>query len=256
MGMSFSPMYQPVTSSTIKADGDMDISPYDLLCTDVHADTVEATEFVGGVGNFESGLYSGGVDVSGILHAENTLQVDGNLMLEGALNNVNFGTNGDITTAGTVTASGGFEGVFNGNLLGYVFLAASVSGSRGDFVCATGEAVANLHMNTAPPSGVNYTVTPLVYPDTNEKVSNGIYRNPSYVKNKINTRTAKVSSSYSWTTYMYYKRPDEQEYHNISLGANSSKTFQLEAGEYMIYGSNYLDVSILADTVYATYDSP
>ena len=54
MGMSFSPMYQPVTSSTIKADGDMDISPYDLLATDVYADTMEATEFVGGVGNFSS----------------------------------------------------------------------------------------------------------------------------------------------------------------------------------------------------------
>lgn len=70
MGMSFSPMYQPVTSSTIKADGDMDISPYDLLCTDVYADTVEATEFVGGVGNFESVLcpmlkYSGNIVFSG-----------------------------------------------------------------------------------------------------------------------------------------------------------------------------------------------
>ena len=54
MGMSFNPMYQPVTTTTIKADGDMDISPYDLLCTDVYADTVEATEFVGGVGNFSS----------------------------------------------------------------------------------------------------------------------------------------------------------------------------------------------------------
>lgn len=54
MGMSFSPMYQPVTSSSLKADGDLDISPYDLLCTDAYADTVEATEFVGGVGNFTS----------------------------------------------------------------------------------------------------------------------------------------------------------------------------------------------------------
>lgn len=52
--MSFSPMYQPVTTTTIKADGDMDISPYDLQCRDVLADTVEATEFVGGVGNFTS----------------------------------------------------------------------------------------------------------------------------------------------------------------------------------------------------------
>lgn len=60
MGMSFNPMYQPVTTTTIKADGDMDISPYDLQCTDVYADTVEATEFVGGVGNFSSLTVSGG----------------------------------------------------------------------------------------------------------------------------------------------------------------------------------------------------
>lgn len=52
MGMNFSPMYQPVSTKTIKADGDLNINPYDLLATDVKCDTVEATEFVGGVGNF------------------------------------------------------------------------------------------------------------------------------------------------------------------------------------------------------------
>lgn len=256
MGMSFSPMYQPVTSSTIKADGDMDISPYDLLATDVYADTMEATEFVGGVGNFESALVSGGMDVSGILHAENTLQVDGNLMLEGALNNVNFGTEGDITTAGTIEANGGFEGVFKGNLLGYVFLAASASGSSGDFVCATGEAVANLHMNNAPPASVNYIVTPLTYPDENQKVSNGIYRNPSLVNNKITTRTARVYSSYSWGTTFYYKRLDENVYHNVSVPGKGSVNIQLEPGEYMVYGSDYIDIVIPSETVYATYDTP
>lgn len=61
MGMQFSPMYQPVSTKTIKADGDLNVNPYDLLATDVKCDTVEADEFVGGVGNFTSGLFSNGV---------------------------------------------------------------------------------------------------------------------------------------------------------------------------------------------------
>ena len=54
MGMNFSPMYQPVSTKTIKADGDLNINPYDLLATDVKCDTVEATEFVGGVASMSS----------------------------------------------------------------------------------------------------------------------------------------------------------------------------------------------------------
>ena len=54
MGMNFNPMYQPVSTKTIKADGDLNINPYDLLATDVKCDTVEASEFVGDVGNFSS----------------------------------------------------------------------------------------------------------------------------------------------------------------------------------------------------------
>ena len=60
MGMNFSPMYQPVSTKTIKADGDLNINPYDLLATDVKCDTVEATEFVGGVGNFTN-IYANNV---------------------------------------------------------------------------------------------------------------------------------------------------------------------------------------------------
>lgn len=110
MGMNFSPMYQPTSTKTINVDGDLNLNPYDLLATDVKCDTVEATEFVGGVGNFESALVSGGVDVSGILHAENTLQVDGNMLLEGSINNVNITDEGAITTSKSITATGGFEG--------------------------------------------------------------------------------------------------------------------------------------------------
>ena len=76
MGMNFSPMYQPVSTKTIKADGDLNVNPYDLLATDVKCDTVEASEFVGGVGNFSSTISSSyiinlmisneGVDYGGI----------------------------------------------------------------------------------------------------------------------------------------------------------------------------------------------
>lgn len=52
MGMQFSPMYQPVSTKTIKADGDLNVSPYDVEAYDGRFDTVEADEFVGGVGNF------------------------------------------------------------------------------------------------------------------------------------------------------------------------------------------------------------
>ena len=54
MGMNFSPMYQPVSTKTIKADGDLNVSPYDVEAYDGRFDTVEADEFVGGVGNFSS----------------------------------------------------------------------------------------------------------------------------------------------------------------------------------------------------------
>lgn len=83
MGMNFSPMYQPVSTKTIKADGDLNINPYDLLATDVKCDTVEATEFVGGVGNFSSvlvglnttgGLFSTTLSTSGmpLFNSDNT----------------------------------------------------------------------------------------------------------------------------------------------------------------------------------------
>lgn len=58
MGMNFSPMYQPVSTKTIKADGDLNIDPYDLIAVDGKFDTVEADEFVGGVGNFSNTISS------------------------------------------------------------------------------------------------------------------------------------------------------------------------------------------------------
>ena len=72
MGMNFSPMYQPVSTKTIKADGDLNINPYDLLATDVKCDTVEASEFVGGVGNFNSLISAGDISLNGNLFVKAT----------------------------------------------------------------------------------------------------------------------------------------------------------------------------------------
>lgn len=91
MGMQFSPMYQPVSTKTIKADGDLNINPYDLLATDVKCDTVEATEFVGGVGNFSSMLV--GVNTTGGLFST-TLSTTGMPLF-----------NSDNTNTGTFTIS-------------------------------------------------------------------------------------------------------------------------------------------------------
>lgn len=54
MGMSFSPMYQPITSSNLTVDGDLNLGQYDITAVDGYFDTAEADEFVGGVGNFSS----------------------------------------------------------------------------------------------------------------------------------------------------------------------------------------------------------
>lgn len=54
MGMNFSPMYQPITSSNLTVDGDLDLSPFDVIAYDGKYDTVEADEFTGGTGNFTS----------------------------------------------------------------------------------------------------------------------------------------------------------------------------------------------------------
>ena len=109
MGMSYTGFGAPVTTKNLQANADLNLGNYDLIATDVKGDTAEFDEFVGGVGNFTSGLISGGLDVGGILHAENTLQADGNIILKGSINNVNIADNGEITTAQGVNGAG-----FNG----------------------------------------------------------------------------------------------------------------------------------------------
>lgn len=253
MGMSFSPMYQPVTTRTIKADGDMNISPYDLLCTDVHTDTVEATEFVGGVGNFTSGLYSGGVDVSGILHAENTLQVDGNLMLEGALNNVNFGTSGDIVTAGNITASDGFSG----NLKGFLFVPASYSGTSGDFVIATQPSIPSNSVPAGISNAKTITFAGLQY--SNGKISNGVYVDMArFIAELPQTITLSLSKSTAPTTYLYYKKSEESNYKTVAVTTTGPNNLTIDAGTYNMYSSSGTITlsSVNATNYYVTFDSP
>lgn len=54
MGMSFSPMYQPITSSNLTVDGDLNLGKYDIIASDGKFDTTEAGGFIGGVGEFSS----------------------------------------------------------------------------------------------------------------------------------------------------------------------------------------------------------
>lgn len=98
MGFNVVALAQKARTQTLIVDSDLNMGNYDLIATDVKGDTAEFSEFVGGVGNFTSGLFSGGVDVSGILHAEGNTQVDGNIILEGSINNVNIADDGEITT--------------------------------------------------------------------------------------------------------------------------------------------------------------
>ena len=120
MGFNVTALAQKARTKTIIVDSDLDMGQYDVIATDVKGDTAEFSEFVGGVGNFTSGLFSGGVDVSGILHAEGNTQVDGNIILEGSINNVNIADDGAITTSKSVTATGGFVGSLQGNVNGNV----------------------------------------------------------------------------------------------------------------------------------------
>lgn len=54
MGMNFSPMYQPITSSNLTVDGDLNLGKYDIIAADGKFDTTEAGGFIGGVGEFSS----------------------------------------------------------------------------------------------------------------------------------------------------------------------------------------------------------
>ena len=103
MGMQFSPMYQPVSTKTIKADGDLNVSPYDVEAYDGRFDTVEADEFVGGVGNFTSSsattfYYKGNISIEstagpliGTIPAQSTATVNGSRLRSGIyLNEIEY----------------------------------------------------------------------------------------------------------------------------------------------------------------------
>lgn len=52
MGMSFSPMYQPITSSNLTVDGDLNLGQYGIAAFDGTFDTVDTNNVIGGVGDF------------------------------------------------------------------------------------------------------------------------------------------------------------------------------------------------------------
>ena len=147
MGFNVTALAQKARTQTLIVDSDLDMGQYDVIATDVKGDTAEFSEFVGGVGNFTSGLFSGGVDVSGILHAEGNTQVDGNIILEGSINNVNIADDGAITTSKNVTAAGGFVGSLQGNVNG------NVTGTL------TGNVNGNVNGNVTGRVTSTYTVT-------------------------------------------------------------------------------------------------
>ena len=135
MGFNVTALAQKARTQTLIVDSDLDMGQYDIIATDVKGDTAEFSEFVGGVGNFTSGLFSSGVDVSGILHAEGNTQVDGNIILEGSINNVNIADDGEITTTKGVNGAD-FNGAtitstkFNGATID---ASGNVTGAKGTF---------------------------------------------------------------------------------------------------------------------------
>lgn len=132
MGFNVTALAQKARTQTLIVDSDLDMGQYDVIATDVKGDTAEFDEFVGGVGNFTNGLFSGGLDVSGILHAESTMQIDDDLVIDGSINNVNITAEGAITTAKSITATGGFKGNLTGNVTGSIS-GGTVAGSTGTF---------------------------------------------------------------------------------------------------------------------------
>ena len=188
MGFNVVALAQKARTQTLIVDSDLNMGNYDLIATDVKGDTAEFSEFVGGVGNFESGLISGGLDVGDILHAESSMQIDGDLVVEGAINNVNITNEGAISTAKSVTATGGFKGNLQGNVTGNVTgaLTGNVNGnvtgsiSGGTVAGSTGTfsgAVTGASFNSVPIKKV-ITVTPN---NTHPAVSQSLLWNNEFV---------------------------------------------------------------------------
>ena len=172
MGFNVVALAQKPRTRTLIVDSDLNMGNYDLIATDVKGDTAEFTEFVGGVGNFTSGLFSGGVDVSGILHAEGNTQVDGNLLLEGSINNVNIDDNGNIVCNGITTpilnlpvaTSGNFAiGSIGGNSVSRaypdIYLTAGQSTSFNFSIGSSAASTIPSVFNIVPPDTFTCTIT-------------------------------------------------------------------------------------------------
>lgn len=84
MGFSVTPLAQKARTQTLIVDSDLNLGNYDLITTDAKGDTAEFSEFVGGVGNFESGLVSGELNVEGSVRTD-MFKYIGDIGLTGSL---------------------------------------------------------------------------------------------------------------------------------------------------------------------------
>lgn len=292
MGMQFNPMYQPTSTKTITVDGDLNLNPYDVLAVDGKFDTVEADEFVGGVGNFSSLTSAGNIvlngdtDVKGLLHAEENLQVDGSLLLEGSINNVNIADDGAITTSKSITATGGFNGNLIGNTQGFLFVKGTV-GTSGDVNYATCAAQSvTIGLSAVSMTVNNYSI---VFANPT-KHGIGVYTrrsdlsgttSPSLSTRKLTiTFTAKAGTGIAmdYNDYFYYKKSTDSSYTSVKLdsvftshlsGSNILYTWDVPPGvTYQFYvagnikssinnGNMTITASIPAATTYkVTYATP
>lgn len=224
MGFSITALAQKARTQTLIVDSDLNMGQYDITATDVKGDTAEFDEFVGGVGNFSSGIVSGKFDVGGILHAESNLQVDGGISLEGSLNNVNITQNGDITTVGT------FYGK-NINDTG-VYITANTNNNNIGVVYATCEQQTIAMPSTATTMTISgYTLESLPL-----KISSGVYANNVIDNtNLLTTRTIYVKSNTSNPSSTLYIKPHDSDTYTTYSFNNSGRRVNVDTNTVYDY---------------------
>lgn len=239
MGFNVTALAQKARTQTLIADSDLDMGQYDIIATDVKGDTAEFSEFVGGVGNFTSGLFSGGVDVSGILHAEGNTQVDGNIILEGSINNVNIADDGEITTTKGVNGAD-FNGAvitstkFNGATIDG---SGNVTGAKGTFSGAVNCALLN---ETKTSITVTATTTVAGYAGVRYNANESAFitllqpKASTTYSGNINFNN---SSSSALKVYYYNGLSNAYNGQTVTINANSTGTLSFSNIPYLIVAS-------------------
>ena len=217
MGFNVTALAQKARTATLIADSDLNLGNYDLIATDVKGDTAEFSEFVGGVGNFESGLISGGLDVGGTV----------------------AGSTG--TFSGAVTTS-------------YIGVTAKIGTSATDITYATcaEQTVTMSKSNTDYVLTVNnYSVSSLP-----KKIVEGVYitKLSNSVTPNLSTRTLTINNNRSNNCTVTVTRKDTSESTSYSMGSYSTQSVSLVVGKtYAIHtnlGGSTLTATIPADTTY------